>query len=53
MTVRLHENSTSVKIDVRQGDTLFIAVLKHAFKSLDWDNKGLTIDGAPSLSSLH
>ena len=51
-TVRLHKNSDKIKIKkgVCQGDTispkLFTATLEDIFKTLDWENKGLEINGA-------
>ena len=51
VTVKLHENTKCIQIGrgVRQGDTispkLFITVLEYAFKKLNWENKGLNIDG--------
>lgn len=51
MMVKLHENTNPIRIGrgVRQGDTmspkLFTAVLEYAFKMLDWEGKGLNIDG--------
>lgn len=50
-TVKLHTNSKHIKIDcgVRQGDPmspkLFNTVLEYAFKTLEWHNKGIKIDG--------
>jgi len=55
--VELHESTNPIEIGrgVRQGDTmspkLFITVLEYVFKKLDWDQKGLKIDGQ-SLSNL-
>ena len=51
VTVKLHENTKCIQIGrgVRQGDTispkLFITVLEYAFKKLNWENRGLNIDG--------
>ena len=50
-SVRLHKDTEKFPIErgVRQGDTmspkLFTATLEHAFKTLDWENKGINIDG--------
>lgn len=51
MTVKLHDNSGQIKIGrgVKQGDTmspkLFSTILEYAFKRLNWEEKGLNIDG--------
>lgn len=51
MSVQLHENSNKIKINrgVRPGATrspkLFISVLESAFKHLNWDHKGISVDG--------
>ena len=51
MTVHLHKESEKIRIKrgVRQGDTispkLFTATLESIFKRLNWENKGMKIDG--------
>ena len=51
MTVCLHKESDKIRIKrgVRQGDTishkLFTATLESIFRRLNWENKGVTIDG--------
>ncbi len=51
MTVHLHKDSEKIRIKrgVRQGDTispkLFVATLDSIFEKLNWENKGVTIDG--------
>ena len=51
MTVHLHKESEKIKIKrgVRQGDTispkLFTASLESIFRRLNWENKGVKIDG--------
>ena len=51
VTVTLHENTKCIQIGrgVRQGDTrspkLFKTVLEYAFKKLNWENRGLNLDG--------
>ena len=50
MSVRLHEASNHIEIEreMRQGDTIspkiFIIVLKHAFKKLNWDTRGINLE---------
>ena len=50
-TFKLHNNSNKVPIrrGVRQGDTispkLFTAVLEGIFKNLNWEDKGINING--------
>lgn len=50
-TINLHSQTKKIKIGrgVRQGDTLspklFITVLEYALKRLEWENKGISIDG--------
>ena len=50
-TVRLHKDSNKINLDrgVRQGDTvshqLFNAALGGIFRRLDWDRKGINING--------
>ena len=51
MTVHLHKESEKIRIKrgVRQGDTispkLFTATLESIFRRLNWENKGVKIDG--------
>ena len=51
MTVLLHKESEKIRINrgVRQGDTispkLFTATLESIFRRLNWENKGVKIDG--------
>ena len=51
MTVHLHKESDKIRINrgVRQGDIisskLFTATLESIFKRLNWENKGVKIDG--------
>ena len=51
MTVHLHKSSEKIRIKrgVRQGDTtspkLFTATLESIFRRLNWENKGVKIDG--------
>ena len=51
VTVRLHKESEKIRIKrgVRQGDTispkLFTATLESIFRRLNWENKGVKIDG--------
>ena len=51
VTVHLHTESEKIriKIGVRQGDTispkLFTATLESIFRRLNWENKGVKIDG--------
>ncbi len=51
VTVHLHKESEKIRIKrgVRQGDTispkLFMATLESIFRKLNWENKGVTIDG--------
>ena len=51
MTVHLHKESENIRIKrgVRQGDTispkLFTATLESIFRRLNWENKGVKIDG--------
>ena len=51
MTVHLHKESEKIRIKrgVRQGDTispkLFPATLESIFRRLNWENKGVKIDG--------
>ena len=58
MIVHLHKESEKfwIKRGVKQGDTsslkLFTATLKSIFRMLNWDNKGVKIDGE-FLSNLH
>ena len=50
-TIKMHTETNKIKIKrgVRQGDTispkLFSACLEEVFNKLDWDNKGIRIDG--------
>ena len=50
-TIKMHRESEKIPIKkgVRQGDTispkLFTACLEDIFRNLDWDNKGLNING--------
>ena len=50
-SIRLHKDSNKINIDraVRQGDTvspkLFNAALESIFRRLDWDRKGINING--------
>ena len=50
-TFKLHNNSNKVPIrkGVRQGDTispkLFTAVLEDIFRNLNWEDKGINING--------
>jgi hypothetical protein len=50
-TVRLHKESNKIKINkgVRQGDTispkLFTACLEKIFRSIDWTEKGINVNG--------
>lgn len=49
--VKLHESTNKYRIErgIRQGDTispkLFTTVLEYAFKEINWDRKGINIDG--------
>ena len=58
VTVHLHKESEKIRIKrgVRQGDTispkLFTATLESIFRRLNWENKGMKIDGE-FLSNLH
>ena len=51
MTVHLHKESEKIRIKrgVRQGDTIspkqFTATLESIFRRLNWENKGVKIDG--------
>ena len=51
LTVHLHKESEKIRIKtgVRQGDTispkLFTATLESIFRRLNWENKGVKIDG--------
>ena len=51
MTVHLHKASEKIRIKrgVRQGDAispkLFTATLENIFRRLNWENKGVKIDG--------
>ena len=51
VTVHLHKESENIRIKrgVRQGDTispkLFTATLESIFRRLNWENKGVKIDG--------
>ena len=51
MTVHLHKESEKIRIKrgVRQGDNfspnLFTAALESIFRRLNWENKGVKIDG--------
>ena len=51
MTVHPHKESEKIRIKrgVRQGDTisskLFTATLESIFRRLNWENKGVKIDG--------
>ena len=51
VTVYLHKESEKIRIKrgVRQGDTispkLFTATLENIFRRLNWENKGVKIDG--------
>ena len=51
VTVHLHKESEKIRIKrgVRQGDTisakLFTATLESIFRRLNWENKGVKIDG--------
>ena len=51
MRVHLHKESEKIRIKrgVRQGDTispkLFTATLESIFRRLNWENKGVKIDG--------
>ena len=51
MTVHLHKESEKIriKIGLRQGDTispkLFTATLESIFRRLNWEHKGVKIDG--------
>ena len=51
VTVHLHKESENIRIKrgVRQGDTispkLFTATLENIFRRLNWENKGVKIDG--------
>ena len=51
VTVHLHKESEKIRIKrgVRQGDTispkLFTATLERIFRRLNWENKGVKIDG--------
>ena len=49
MTVHLHKKSEKIKRGVRQGKTfspkLFTATLESIFRRLNWENKGVKIDG--------
>ena len=51
MTIHLHKESVKIRIkrEVRQGDTislkLFTATLESIFRWLNWENKGVKIDG--------
>ena len=52
MTVHLHKESEKIRIRrvVRQGDTippkLLMATLESVFRRLNWENKGVMLDGA-------
>ena len=58
VTVHLHKESEKIMIKrgVRQGDTispkLFTATLESIFRRLNWENKGVKIDGE-FISNLH
>ena len=58
MVVHLHKESENIRIKggERQGDTispkLFTATLESIFRRLNWENKGVEIDGE-FLSNLH
>ena len=58
VTVHLHKESEKIRIKkgVRQGDTispkLFTATLESIFRRLNWENKGVKVDGS-FLSNLH
>ena len=58
MTVHLNKESETIRIKrgVRQGDTispkLFTATLESIFRRLNWENKGVNIDGE-FLYNLH
>ena len=51
VTVKMHKNTEDIKIEkgVKQGDPmspkLFSAVLENIFRKLNWENKGINIDG--------
>ena len=51
MTVHLHKGSEKIRIKrgVRQGDTispkLFMTTLESILRMLNWENKGVKIDG--------
>ena len=51
VTVHLHKESEKIRIKrgVRQGDTIspkmFTATLESVFRRLNWENKGVKIDG--------